>query len=186
MRKSYRNHKQKDTYLNVGLVVPETFRIGDVTTLPDRDRFAISETRITATYLKAFDWADDDVEAGVAIAEFSLRLDRGKLWKRWMPSVMISAHALARWFERTGHRDHAMLVRDITALARTADCGDGIAVADGCWLGGMTLMRGPDRAEATVLNIRTFVAEGSRRAGPRCASASATGRGRACSGPGGT
>jgi hypothetical protein len=104
-------------------LAPADFRIGEVTMLPYRDKFCIRETRITATYLKAVDWSDDDYEPGVAIAAFSLRLDHGRLRPRWIPSVMVSAHALARWFERTGHRDHALLVRDIVALAGAGNCG---------------------------------------------------------------
>jgi hypothetical protein len=135
---------------------PARFRIGEVAVTPDRDQFAIKETRITSTWLRCASWEDDEPEPGVAVIRFSLKLEGGRLKDRWDPAALISLHALSRWHERSGHRDHAILVRDLSLLA-SVDPGDGheIETPDGCWLGGVVGMKGPKVATRTR-NIRTW------------------------------
>jgi hypothetical protein len=132
---------------------PSMFRIGAVTTHPDRDALLISEQRITSTWLQCDDWDDDNKEPGVSVASFTLQLHRGRLWTRWLPSAIISAHALARRIERGADRTHAALVADLAVLAhavslppkqerKTDADGDRVAAGDGFWVGGVVNVQG--------------------------------------------
>jgi hypothetical protein len=143
-------------------LAPAAFRIGEVTMLPDRDCFEISETRLTATWLHASDWAAGNEEQGVALARFWMRLEGGRLRTGWMPSALISAHALARHFERTGNRDHALLVRDLAMLRDVPEDLNAGPTADGYWLGDVDAMRGPE-GRSRIRNVRTFVVEDLRQ-----------------------
>jgi hypothetical protein len=136
--------------------MPAKFRIGAVTITPDRDEFEIRETRLTASWLRNVHWADDDNELGIAVARFTLKLDAGRLRERWEPVAVVSAHSLARWFERSGHRDHALLIRDLALLASADDVGgDEVATPEGCWLGSVIGMKG-DRGASRARNVRTW------------------------------
>jgi hypothetical protein len=44
-------------------------------------------------------------------------------------------HALGRWFERSGLRDHSALVRDLSVLAETDESAERVQTRDGFWLG---------------------------------------------------
>jgi hypothetical protein len=48
---------------------------------------------------------------------FTVALSERRLSERWHPIALVSAHALARWFERSGKRDHSVLVRELAVLA---------------------------------------------------------------------
>jgi hypothetical protein len=137
--------------------VPEKFRIGDIVVDRDRARFAIVEVRLTATKLHDDHWDDDGHEPGVAMADFYLRLIDGRLRAWCEPSAICSLHSLARWHERTGHRDHGLLVRDLSLLAGVDTAGDAgeVPTPDGAWVGTMVKMRGPKRT-TRALNVRTW------------------------------
>jgi hypothetical protein len=136
-------------------LAPPEFRLGEITLQPDRDRFLIGEIRVTATWQHHLDWGEGYDEPGVAVATFTLRLDRGRLLQTWAPLVLISAHALGRWFERSGRRDRAALMRDLAALADAGAAGDAVEAGDGAWFGGTTPMRSR-HGTVTAKNIRTW------------------------------
>ena len=76
----------------------------------------------------------------------------------WVPVAIVSLHALARWFERSGLRDHAALLTALAVLADAAEDGDEVETPDGGrWLGGIEPMRGTDRQTAHARNIRTWL-----------------------------
>jgi hypothetical protein len=82
------------------------------------------------------------------------------LTRIWPPIGIVSAHAVGRWFERTGLRDHAMLLRDLAVLVDAGDDGDRVATPeDGSWLGGVEPMRGSDGSIARARSIRTWVGD---------------------------
>jgi hypothetical protein len=143
------------------MTVPAAFRLGEVEVTPDRDAFEIAEMRLTATWLNATAWRDDDAtEQGIAIARLVLAMrPRRGMVQVWTPCALVSAHALGRYFERTGLRDHTSLVRDLAVLADAADAGDDrVATTDGgCWLGSMQTMRGAGKVTARARNVRTWV-----------------------------
>jgi hypothetical protein len=121
---------------------PSMFRIGKVTTHPDRDALCIAETRITATWLECDEWDDDNREPGVSVATFTLQLHLGRLWTRWLPSAIISAHALARRIERGADRSPVALTADLAVLAHTGADGDRVPVGDGFWMGNVVGIQG--------------------------------------------
>jgi hypothetical protein len=130
--------------------MPSEFRLGDVTIIPDRDRFAISEVRLTATVQKGAVWEDDDVEPGIAVCHWALKLTRGKLKSSWTPAAIVSGHGIARRIERGIGRDQDALVRDLALLAQAGEDGDEVATADGWWRGSVVPMRG----EAGIVQVR--------------------------------
>jgi hypothetical protein len=146
-----------------GRDVPAAFRLGEVEVHPDRDAFEITETRLTATWMNATAWRDDDAtEQGIAVARFALAMrPRRGMAQVWTPVALISAHAIGRWFSRTGLRDHAALVRDLAVLALAADDGDDRVATPvgGCWLGAVETMRGAGKVTARARNVRTWVGD---------------------------
>ena len=62
-------------------------------------------------------------------------------------------------FERTGNRDHGVLVDDIAVLADASEDQDKVPTPTGYfWLGGMMAMRGP-KQQGPVRAVRTLVIE---------------------------
>jgi hypothetical protein len=140
---------------------PAAFRLGEVSVMPDRDAFEIAEVRLTATWINSTTWDSDAHEPGVAVARASLAMRPGRgMVQEWMPIAICSAHGIGRWFERTGLRDHGMLVRDLAVLAAAGDDGDHVATPDGgYWLGSVIIMGGTDKVTARARHIRTWVDE---------------------------
>jgi hypothetical protein len=67
-------------------------------------------------------------------------------------------HTLGRWFERTGCRKHAVLVRDLAVLARADDVGERVAApVGGAWLGSVLTVNGSDGVTAQTRSVRTKV-----------------------------
>jgi hypothetical protein len=136
--------------------VPSVFRFGVPLIAPDRAAFSIIEHRLTATLLHDDHWQDAENynEAGVAVCRFSLALKDGRLRERWEPVAVVSFHALGRYYERSGRRDHAAL---LTALSVLLDAGDGdeVPAGDGLWIGSRVLMKGPGR-KVTARSVRTY------------------------------
>jgi hypothetical protein len=139
------------------LTVPATCRLGDVLIDPDRAKFSITETRLTATVLNALAWQDSEaLEPGVAVADFCLKLTDGKLRQWWEPKAICSLHSLARRIERGEDRSHAALIRDLAVLAEAPEDGDVVMTSDGgCWAGSVIRMRGPNGV-LPVRHVRTW------------------------------
>jgi hypothetical protein len=127
--------------------------LAKITVLPDRDRFSIEETRITATWLHHRTWASGDGEPRIAVAVFTMKLEGGKLL--WTPKALVSAHALARYFEKSGHRDHAVVLRNLGTLADAPGKGDEVETADGCSVGSVMRIRGK-QGTTLARNVRTW------------------------------
>jgi hypothetical protein len=140
--------------------VPATFRIGEVEIVRDRKAFAISETRLTSTWMKSSAWEKEYDEPGVAICRHVLAMHVGKLPVRWTAHSIVSLHALARFYERSGARDPARLLAELAVLATAEHSEREVSVAtpsDGFWLGEVATMWGPHQKQSPVLAIRTWV-----------------------------
>jgi hypothetical protein len=136
--------------------IPTEFRLGELTITPDRDVFAVTETRLTATWFNITSWvAGDTREPGVTLAAFSVCLDHGRLQVRWTPVAVISAHALGRRLERGAERTHAALTADLTLLVNAGLDGDRVPAGDGWWIGSVVQMQGR-HGIATARAVRTF------------------------------
>jgi hypothetical protein len=73
--------------------------------------------------------------------------------------AIVSLHALARHFERTGNRDYAVLVADIAALADPdPDIEKGPTPSGLFWLGRVMQMTGP-KQQGPVRAVRTLVVD---------------------------
>jgi hypothetical protein len=142
------------------MTVPSAFRFGEIVVAPDRDAFLIAETRATATWINSRDWDSDATEAGVAIARCSMAMrPRVGLVHVWMPRAIVSMHAIARWFERSGSRDHDRLLADLAVLTAAADDGDHMPTPGGFWRGEMEVMSGTDKLTVRARNVRTWVGD---------------------------
>jgi hypothetical protein len=138
------------------LIVPMAFRFGAVEIMPDRAAFAICETRVTVSWINNTVWNDADyVEPGVALARFSLTLMDGKLREQWLPIAIVSFHAMSRWFERTGKRDHAVLLGDLATLLDADDADDEVETDHGLWIGSRVVMKSKS-GKAIARSVRTF------------------------------
>jgi hypothetical protein len=140
--------------------VPTAFRIGAVEVTRDRAAFSIRERRICPVWMKNTAWDDDEYhEPGVALASYVMQLADGTFSERWPVQAIVSLHALSRHFERTGNRDHGVLVDDIAVLADASEDQDKVPTPTGYfWLGGMMAMRGP-KQQGPVRAVRTLVIE---------------------------
>jgi hypothetical protein len=138
------------------LTVPADFRLSEPTIEPDRETFAISERRVTASWLHDTKWeyADGYDEPGIGLCTFTLALDRGRLRERWAPIAVVSFHALARYFERSGKRDHADLLADLRLLLVAQD-GDEVPTERGSWIGAVITMK-DKHGTARARSIRTY------------------------------
>jgi hypothetical protein len=140
------------------MTIPAEFRFGEIEVRPDRDAFEIAELRATATWINSRDWDSDATEAGVAIARCSMAMrPKVGLVHVWMPVAIVSLHAVARWFERSGSRDHGCLLADLAALTAPGDDDDRVATPGGFWRGEMEVMEGTDKVTARARNVRTWV-----------------------------
>ena len=140
--------------------VPAAFRIGTIEVHPDRARFSIAETRLTASWMNNTEWDSNAEEPGIAVARCVIELRDGRLSGVWIPYALVSAHALGRWFERTGWRDHAALVHDLAVLAHSDDEGERVATPHGGhWRGEMLMMQGTDKQTARARSVRTWVGD---------------------------
>jgi hypothetical protein len=139
--------------------IPSGFRIGAAAIAPDRATFEIREHRLTASWLHDSRWEGDAdySEPGVGLMRFMLALKDGKLTERWHPIALVSAHALGRYFERSGKRDHVALVAALALLVDARDAGgDTVATdGDGAWIGAEVLMRGP-HGTTRARTVRTW------------------------------
>jgi hypothetical protein len=156
--------EQLDQFARLYLAaVPARFRIGKVVILKHCAAFAVSETRLSASWLSNLDWGDADYrEKGLTVVRFELRLRDGKLSERWEPLVAISLHGLGRRFERAPASDSAAILADL-ALLLGADASAGqITTPHGTWLGDRIDCRisagdpGVTRRGSCV-SVRTFV-----------------------------
>jgi hypothetical protein len=117
--------------------VPTGFRIGPSRVQPARAEFAIVETRITVSWLNDRAWENDEHERGLAVCNVVFAVHGGRLIRQWQPVVNVSFHGLGRWFERTGKRQHELLLADLTTLAEAPDdAGEKVYCPPrGIWLG---------------------------------------------------
>jgi hypothetical protein len=111
-------------------------------------------------------WVDVYDEQGVAVTRVEVKQEGRKLHQRWGPYALVSLHGLARWFERSSHRDHSLLVRDLALLVEAPPERDAVRTPDGFWLGEVRPMKSAKDRTQGIRSVRTFVLEDWRE-GPR-------------------
>jgi hypothetical protein len=122
--------------------------------------FIVQETRLMPSRLKCDDWGDDEFpEPGVSLCTQWFGTKDGRLLHRVQPRTAVSLHALARFFERSGVRDHATLIGEIAALADADEKRDATPTpSGGLWLGTIITANGDDGA-IRLRDVRTWVSQ---------------------------
>jgi hypothetical protein len=141
--------------------VPADFRLAPSRVMHARTEFAITELRVSGSWIRDQAWGDDaGREYGLAICSLVFSVHRGELIHQWRPVVNVSLHSLGRWFER-GHpcREPAALLADLTTLAQAgANGGEVHCPPRGIWKGGMIEAFDDVRRQGVKLrNVRTWV-----------------------------
>lgn len=136
--------------------MPGAFRLGGI--LVQRDRvFRLGECRLSATHITNPTAWGDAAEPGVSLIMLAMEVHKGSLGIIKRPLVSLSAHALARRFERSLSRDHAAVLRDIGALLDATDDGDRVPAGGGYWIGHMiTATDERTRQRVKIRNVRSY------------------------------
>jgi hypothetical protein len=144
LRERLRKHPRLRAETPLGVVrqwaqsVPSIFRIGHPRVAHHKTEFVIREHRILSSWLHNDEWNNDERERGVSVCEVTFGVRKRKLIARWSPIANISLHALARWFQRSGLRDHAALIEALAVLVETDESSDRVPTSGGFWRGGVT------------------------------------------------
>jgi hypothetical protein len=86
--------------------IPSAFRFGTIEVMKDRTEFAISEIRLSGSWITCDQWdGPEQREHGVSVCRFVFSMHDGSLRERWQPLVSISLHALARRIGRGAGRE---------------------------------------------------------------------------------
>ena len=119
-------------------------------------RLSITEWRLAATSSNNTEWIQPEWEDGVAIVKVTFTTTGNSFVLSTAPHSVVSRHALARWYERSGKRDDPSLVADITALLTTNE-PDRVRCHSGTWLASVIIAHGHGRA-FRLRDVRTFIA----------------------------
>jgi hypothetical protein len=134
----------------------EQFRLAFDATTDDKQALVITEVRVNGIRLLDHQWNRPEWESGVGIVQVKLTTSC-KLKLTVTPLVVLSLHAMGRWFERSGRRDYCSLLRDIVPLL-AATATDRISANNGDWLGSVTVAHGDQGGRNFVVrSVRTFV-----------------------------
>jgi hypothetical protein len=142
--------------------VPATFSVGRSRVAYARTEFAISEHRITSSWLHDDSWCNDARERGLSVCSLTFAVTKGKLIRRWTPIATVSLHALARRIERNVERDHTALVRDLAVLVESDEASERVdAPSGGHWLGGVIrATTNTEEKRVKLRNVRTWLGVG--------------------------
>jgi hypothetical protein len=142
--------------------MPTGLCIGRPRVAHHKSDIAISEHRITVSWLQDEAWGEDaSKERGVSICKLTFAVHKGKFVKTWRPVACVSLHALARRIERGAERGHAALIGDLAVLAEAPADGDGERVdtpaSCGLWLGAVILAQDDGGEACRIRNVRTWL-----------------------------
>ena len=129
-------------------------------------RLTIREIATASSAIQFQNWSPSpEWEPGVSLLRTVVTTDRFARFDAF-PFVIISLHALARWFERSGSRDHELLMRDLRSLIDTDPTTDRVPTGyGGEWLGDPQVHCYAFNRKFSVRAVRTFVTteQGPRR-----------------------
>jgi hypothetical protein len=143
------------------MTLPADFRLGPPLVVYQRGGFAITETRLTASWITDDAWGHADRECGVGLCTLTFAVRDGALMRLWQPLANVSLHALARRIERgaDAQRDHVALARDLAVLAQANGTGERVDTVDGFWLGSIIQVKDESAGKACRMrSVRTWVA----------------------------
>jgi hypothetical protein len=144
----------------MGGTMPEIFRISPPRIARPRTEVAISEIRVTTSWITDRTWgATPERERGIALGELIFAVPGKQLIRCWTPRVNISLHALGRWFERSGEREHTALIRDLAMLAQADEKAERVETPGGFWLGQVIDAMDDGAGKGVKMrNVRTWIA----------------------------
>jgi hypothetical protein len=131
--------------------MPQKYRLANEAT-GNHKHFRFNEARLFPADVVKETWS----EQGVAIQLNVLNWRSGELQHHVQPLVLVSLHALGRWFERSGSNDADRLLLDLKPLiyadqkAKRVPCGSGTWIAE-------LVTADRDGTSDHVLRIKTFI-----------------------------
>lgn len=139
------------------LTMPVAFRCGEILVHRGRE-FCIGEARVSATRISnPIEWGDAAIEPGVSVILLAVSVRKNRLNVIRHPLASISAHALARRFERGASRDHASVLDDLCAFLDAGEDGERVAAGNGYWIGSIIPAIDERTKERVRLrNVRSF------------------------------
>jgi hypothetical protein len=139
--------------------MPDQFRLGPIIIRRERCAVGVGERRITTSWITDERWgADADREPGVSVCSLMMLAVDRKVAETWAPIATVSMHALGRWFERTGLREHDALIEALGVLVPAREA-ERVESAGGFWLGGViNAMDDGAGKGCRIRNVRTWLA----------------------------
>ena len=129
-------------------------------------RLTIREIATASSAIQFQNWSPSpEWEPGVSLLRTVVTTDSFARFDAY-PFVIVSLHALARWFERSGSRDHELLIRDLRSLIDTDSNSDRVPTGNGGeWLGDPQVHCYALNRKFSVRAVRTYVTtdQGPRR-----------------------
>jgi hypothetical protein len=153
-RKPRLRREQEIDFLRGWRGVPSRFRLSFDDTRDADDCLVATEVRLGSLQLRFRDWMD--WESGVSITRVRVTTNRAMVFHA-APYVILSLHALARWFERTGRRTHEELLADIAPLATANEEDDSVHTRVGVWIGEFRMLATGNDTQFDVRAVRTYV-----------------------------
>jgi hypothetical protein len=152
--------------------MPTTGRLGERKIRKSRRDITISEARLCAGHFRRRAWDEGIIKPGMAIAFIELEVAEAVCSLTVDIVVLLSLHALARWFQRSLDNSQAALVTDLAALAsayggiltdheRTLEPRFRVPVAGGAWVGEVSRRYSEATLkEERVASVATFLPAG--------------------------
>jgi hypothetical protein len=160
-RPGFRQRKVTDVLRDYRKVAPERSLIWRADTVK-QGRLDICEVRLTPCHdIRSSAWEEDGSEASMQVAVFLL--SNVGLAVNMRALAVLGRHAVARWFQRTGLRDYALLRRDLAplgALTQVRLDEAEVPCERGRWLGRAARLHLDGEAENAVdliFHVRTFM-----------------------------
>jgi hypothetical protein len=121
---------------------------------PQRGHLVIADCFLGAAFDKESHW--DDYEDSIGIKLVTLDTAKPRFTVDTEMLATISLHAVARWHERSGSRDHTRLIADLRAII-IATHPHRVTLDGGEWRGSIiNATDGHDR-KIVIRNVRTFI-----------------------------
>ena len=131
------------------------FRLGLDADAPSKGAMTLIEWRLSATRWTDPRWSGGCDEPGVCVMRVRLAAADGRLDVVPTPWVNLGLHALARWYQRSGQRDHEALLRDCVPLVTGRDV-DRVEAGAGYWKGGIVVADDEAKRSYRVRDVRTY------------------------------
>jgi hypothetical protein len=127
---------RKSTAADIERIVRAThnpFVVSSTVEVSKRGHLKITEVMLSTTLDRDDNWDDPEWEKSIGFVKCVITTEGGMKIES-NPIVSISAHAVGRWFERSGSRDETKLLHDLKMILE-AEHPDHALATHGVWLG---------------------------------------------------